>query len=155
MLSSVRLHITKGEKLAIYGHGGSGKSLLLKFLYGKKVEELSYSWDRFENTFDGATYLNFNRRTEFNEPLPSGESELLLIDEPEHHFSISDFNTYHNRNSAGKRTLIFVTHHLEFLAKSSDRVLVLKHGKALGVYPTEEFFNNDDPYIQYLSTMGC
>lgn len=155
VLSSGSLKISKGTTLAIFGPGGSGKSLLLKFLYGIRPEGLSYQFDQFFTTPGLTYYLDRNKDKTSPTEIPSAPYDLYLIDEPENGYSVEKFETFKQKISSEHSTLVFVTHHLGFLEEFADDIMVLKYGESKGVYTKHDFFNNEDPYIDYLSKMGC
>ncbi len=156
LLSVDSLEITSGERIAIYGHGGSGKSLLLHFLSGKLPRELYYTFTDNFNSFGSIAYFDFNKNwTKSVISLLSESADLCLIDEPENGVSLERFKIYCDYMKAADSTIVFVTHHLHYVEECSDKVLILKSGESRGVYDRSEFFNSDDPYVQYVSTMGC
>ena len=86
---------------------------------------------------------------------PNFYQSLVLVDEPENNFTIEEFSLLAKKMKEHDGTLVFSTHHLDFLESFADEILVLRYGEFKGVYSKESFFNNDDPYIDYLSRMGC
>ncbi|HCX21173.1 MAG: hypothetical protein CMB80_32875 [Flammeovirgaceae bacterium] len=153
ILSSASLSLNTGEKLCIYGPSGSGKSILLSFINGFMISSLKYSYDSFNDSQLPKTYFNYNQNIETKEfkPLVGG---LTLIDEPENHFSIDALKGKLEEMN-NPVSLIFVTHHLDYVENLSDKVLVLHYGAFKGVYDTNDFFSSKDPYISYIATMGC
>jgi len=154
ILSCATFTIRLGQRLCIFGPGGSGKSLLLNFLNGVKSGDLSYSCDFFEINFTDIQLLDFNHRNSHRKPTAYSSDTLLLIDEPENHFEISNFSDFLNRNQQ-RPTVVFVSHHLDYVQEFADKILVLHYGAFKGIYTKKEFFNSNDPYISYISTMGC
>lgn len=155
VLSSANLEIKPGSVFSIFGPGGSGKSLLLKFLYGKQAENLLYSFSEFYRKPGLTYYLDRNAKGGDPAEIPSEKSDLYMIDEPENGFSLEKFDEFYAKVKEEGTTMIFVTHHLDFLEKYATEVMVLKYGECVGLYSKESFFNNEDPYIDYLSKMGC
>mgnify|MGYP001496816908 FL=1 len=98
--------------------------------------------------------MNYNNRKGETSSPDNFESELILIDEPENHFSVEELKQI-LETTTPKATVIFVTHHLDFVENVSDKVLVLHYGAFKGVYNTQDFFTSKDPYISYIATMGC
>lgn len=155
LLSSGNLSIKSGRTLALFGPGGSGKSLLLKFLYGIRPEGLSYEFENYD-TLPGLTFfLDRNKDKSSPANIPDQLFDLYLIDEPENGYSLEYFNEFYQKIRKENATLIFVTHHLGFLESFADEIMVMKYGENKGVFTKHDFFNNDDPYIDYLSKMGC
>ncbi len=155
ILSSASVEIVKGSSLAFFGPGGSGKSLLLKFIFGNRLADLQYMVDSFFAKKGLTYYLDRNNDQKEPAEIPTEDYDLYLIDEPENGFTIERFADFHQQIKSRGGTLIFVTHNLEFLQGYADEVLVLKYGECKGVFTKESFFNNTDPYIDYLSKMGC
>ncbi|MBV6644663.1 MAG: ATP-binding cassette domain-containing protein [Cyclobacteriaceae bacterium] len=156
ILSSTSFMVSRGETHAIYGPGGSGKSLLMRYVYGQKANNLIYQEERFSLQTEGIYYLNINHPGGSTSSLSlPDDKDLYLIDEPENGYTIDSFQYYHDGIKRKGSTLVFVTHRLDFIESFADKVTVLKHGDHVGSYRKEDFFNNSDPYISYLAKMGC
>lgn len=157
MLSSANLNIPSGECFAIFGPGGSGKSLLLKLMKGDKSNELKYNFEDITTPDPNSIiHFDFNKnKKKHNGEFSELEFEYFLIDEPENGFSVDIFQNHFNKLRDKNRTIIFVTHHLEFLERFADRIMVLHYGAYKGTYTNYDFFNNTDPYIAYIAKMGC
>lgn len=155
LLSSGSLMVRRGACMAIFGPGGSGKSLFLKFINNIRPEELNYRCDKFLEPVGSTFYLDRNKKKIDPPIIPEGSYDLYLIDEPENGYSIEEFQEFFRKIQAASSTLVFVTHHLEFLQHFADEIMVLKYGESKGTFAKNDFFNNDDPYIDYLSKMGC
>lgn len=156
IVSSASLEIYSQERLAIFGPGGSGKSLLLKFINGVHEPNLNYSYKSFEKE-DGITFfLDLNNKAAREvAKTPKPGFDFYLIDEPENGYELDEFIGFSKKAKENDGTLLFVTHHLDFLEEVADRILVLKYGEQVGIYSKESFFDNEDPYIKYISKMGC
>lgn len=155
LLSVTSLQIKVGDRLGIYGHGGSGKSLLLHFLKGEKLPGLNYHFRRYTSLFDEITLIRYSQENKGKSGIPRDVQGLLLIDEPEHRLTVSELTQYYNDRTKEDVTVAFVTHRLDYLHEHADHVLVMRFGSVFGKYSIHDFFNNHDPYIQYISTMGC
>lgn len=155
-LSQASFSVSSGETLAIYGPGGSGKSLLLRFIYGNVPENLAVSYKSCYIHKGLEFYLDLNNgRSGQSANIPPNTYDFYMIDEPENGYSIKDFVRFWEETKSSGKTIVFVTHSLSFLEKFADRVLVLKYGDQVGMYAKDSFFNNEDPYINYISKMGC
>ncbi len=155
LLSSGDLEIAGGSTLAIFGPGGSGKSLLLKYIYGLQLENLSYKVMETKSRPDLTYFLDRNGGRSEPAEIPQSTYDLYLIDEPENGYSIDQFHHFRDKVAREQSALIFVTHHLGFLEEFAEEIMVLKYGESKGKYSKHAFFNNQDPYIDYLSKMGC
>lgn len=155
LLSVTSLRIEAGDRLGIYGHGGSGKSLLLQFLKGKKLPGLRYEYRRFTSLFSEVTLIRYSQKNGSQSGFSTNAQGLLLIDEPEHHLSVDKLIEHYDDSTKKDVAVAFVTHRLDYLQQYADQVLVLRFGSVFGIYKTHDFFNSNDPYIQYISTMGC
>jgi len=154
ILSSAYLKVNENEKVAVFGPGGSGKSLLLKFINGEKKEGLKYTFNTYYNKDESVFYLNLNESQKLKASRPKDLFDLYLIDEPENGYELSDFSTFVSQIQSSLGTLIYVTHNLDFL-QFADKILVMKYGEQKGIYNKKEFFNSADHYVNYISKMGC
>ena len=155
LLSSANLQIASGRTLAIFGPGGSGKSLLLNFIFGVRDQYLSYEFNGYHQKKGLTQCLSKVRKKSCEDSLANSSYDLYLIDEPEMNCAPDSFKSTKDQITQKGGTLVFVTHHLGFLEDYADDVFVIKYGEQLGVYTKESFFQNEDPYIDYLSKMGC
>lgn len=157
ILSSASINIEPGECFAIFGPGGSGKSLLLKFITGLKEPNLSYDFEQVKiPSSEEIVHFDYNKVKHRHQGLFTELSnKYFLLDEPENGFTIDDFKVHFQKLKSAAKTIVFVTHHLEFLEHFADRIMVLHYGAFKGTYTNHEFFNNEDPYIAYLAKMGC
>lgn len=155
ILSSATFSQQRGERICIYGPSSSGKSILHKFIKGRRFDGINYQFDNFYLSPEVSVgYYDYN--TPFTKPIKdiSTDKSLLLVDEPEKGFSVEDFKEILSGCDVDQ-SLLFVTHNLDFVEQFTDKVLVLHYGAFKGIYDTKDFFNNDDPYIRYISSMGC
>ncbi len=156
LLSSASFRLKKGVFLSIFGPSSSGKTLLLNFIADQQNDGLKYSSESHWTRTDPIYFLK-QGETPQNQFLkhPNFYQSLVLVDEPENNFTIEEFSLLAKKMKEHDGTLVFSTHHLDFLESFADEILVLRYGEFKGVYSKESFFNNDDPYIDYLSRMGC
>ena len=107
-LAEVSFELFRGQKLAIIGENGIGKSTLLKTLNGD-IEKI-----------DG----NF----EYGYHVKKGPN-LLLLDEPTNHMDIVGKESLENILKEYKGTLIFVSHDRYFVNKIADSILEFEKDK--------------------------
>lgn len=156
ILSDLSFCLEGNQVLCITGPGASGKSLFLKYLFGLKKAELTYACTSISINYSNVYYVDCNDGSmKIKGDTPEDECDLILIDEPENCIDKYKFHLFRENIRRKNKTLIFVTHHLEFLHLFSDMIVVLRHGSYTKVLSNDEFFSSDDPYISYLSRMGC
>ncbi|MEL7145932.1 MAG: ABC transporter ATP-binding protein [Bacteroidota bacterium] len=156
ILSSASITILPGEIVAITGPGGSGKSILLRFLEGIREDELTYGYQEYSDTLEKRLFWDFNdQKAKQCFTVPDDNYDLYLIDEPENGINLNQFHQLCRKVVTTNSVLVFVTHHLMYLKNYADMIMVLKYGEHKGTYTREGFFNNADPYIDYISKMGC
>ncbi|HHP7242709.1 MAG TPA: ABC transporter ATP-binding protein [Cyclobacteriaceae bacterium] len=150
------MKLLEKECYVIYGPGGSGKSLLLKFLNDIKIPELSYTYTAFHRTKNAIHYLNINTGKKISGLFfPELHYDLYLIDEPENGFEINEFEVLYNDIKHWGKTMVIVTHNLNYVTLFADKILVLRYGECLGEFTKESFFNSNDSTISGFATMGC
>lgn len=101
------------------------------------------------------SYANFNDRKMGYSFKMNQNADLLLFDEPENCFKGDEFDPLYLQIKQRETTMIYITHHLDFVEKYADQVLVMHYGAFKGSYSKDDFFNNDDPFISHISRMGC
>ncbi len=74
--------------------------------------------------------------------------DLILLDEPTSHLDINYqmeiFKLLKKLNENKKTTIILVVHDINLASRYSDRVILLKGGKVLGIGKPSEVINNDN-----------
>ncbi len=121
-------HINYGDRIAIIGRNGSGKSSLLKILQGTLLPTygnilipnniiLSYIPQTIEN-FD-----SFSGGQRFNKSLTkalSNNPNVLLLDEPTNHLDSNNRKSLIRKLNSYCGTLIIVSHDVELLTSTID-----------------------------------
>lgn len=154
ILSSATVSLTEGEVIAIFGPGGSGKSLFLSFLNGHRSKDLIYSSDHCSQP-DVKHYLNLNNYNGDPTTVPFAGRGLYLLDEPENGIRNSTFTDFVKVCKSVKTTLIYVTHHLDYIRNICNKIQVMRYGEDMGTHDHDDLFGSSDPYLQHISTMGC
>lgn len=157
ILSTAHFNLDPKENMVLFGPGGSGKSLLLKFLAGILAPNLHYQFEHYTGLNLENVYLaDYNDQDIYHVgEFPKLTYDHYLIDEPERAFSFDQFYQIHKGVKEMGQSMIFASHHLGFVESFADQILVLRHGAFKGIYSKFDFFNNTDPYISQLAKLGC
>lgn len=125
----------------ILGNEGSG-TILDRDDAERRVAELgtSYGLDVDPRSIVGDLPVSMQQRVEILRALYLG-SRILIMDEPTALLTpqeIDDLYVILNRLKADGGTIVFITHKLKEVAAVSDRVTVIRRGKAIGTRVTSE-----------------
>jgi len=155
LLSSFDLSLIQNQSVVLMGPGGSGKSLVRKFILGEYHSDLNYSVSTYDNNFLNPFVINANDLIPTDTNVPTDGHDLYLFDEPDKAYSLEDFLLTFNRLRSKQKSILICTHHLGFIRECSDIIYFLKYGETRGVFTPHDFFNSTDPEIAYIARMGC
>jgi ABC-type branched-subunit amino acid transport system ATPase component len=90
--------------------------------------------------------------------LTNNDKLVWLMDEPEVNLigidqqdTLVDLIKYWGKN----KTIIIVSHNVEFTRKIADDILFVQYGKKIEQSKVDEFFASNNQDVQYLIKMGC
>ena len=131
LLSGVSFEIYPGDKIAIVGGNGTGKSSLLNELYRMVTEKGGSEVGFFRQIYDGGS----------GEKLSGGEqniaqlktlcekpSDVLFLDEPTSHLDIYAQEALEKAIDEYRGTVVMVSHDFYLVAGSADRIFILENG---------------------------
>ena len=131
ILADVSFEIQPGEKVAIVGANGTGKSSLLRDLYAKLEEEHPGRTGYFRQIIaenDKEILSGGERCLAQLDQICEQPSDILLLDEPTSHLDVYAQIALEKAVRAYKGTVVMVSHDLFAVTGCTDRVLILENG---------------------------
>ncbi len=131
ILSNVSFTIQPGEKVAIVGANGTGKSSLLRDLYDKLEQEEPGRTGYFRQIIakDETELLSGGEKClQQLDALSEKAADILLLDEPTSHLDVYAQIALEKAIREYKGTVVLVSHDLFAVTGCTDRVLILENG---------------------------
>ncbi len=149
ILSDVSFSIRAGEKIAIAGANGTGKSSILKDLFSDYCAELDAAF--FTQIYENDLQLSGGERNlkQLRE-IAEGNASVLLLDEPTSHLDTYAQIALEEAIDAYKGTVIMVSHDFYTVTNCADRILLLENntmwemsGRAFRKMVYKKYFDSD------------
>lgn len=132
LLENVNFDIVKGDKLAIVGANGTGKTSLLRDIYAmlKKNEayegQVAFFSQIYDNNDDKLSGGEKNLKQLYD--ICAGKAEILLLDEPTSHLDTYAQLALEEAINEYRGTIIMVSHDFYTVAGCAKRILILEDG---------------------------
>ncbi|WP_294407406.1 ABC-F family ATP-binding cassette domain-containing protein [uncultured Clostridium sp.] len=144
ILKDINLYVKEGEKLAIAGSNGGGKTTLVNIICGLKEPtsgmvifhcdnaDIGYMRQSYDFSDDGkVSQMSCGEKTKkvFNNIL-YGKHDVLILDEPTNHLDYEGVEYIIRKINDFKGTVIMIFHDRYFLDKCAERIIELENGAA-------------------------
>ncbi len=130
-MSNVTFTINAGEKVAIVGANGTGKSSMLRDIYemmkkkdADKVDDFSQIYDDDDSVKLSGGERNIKQLLE----IAARKASILFLDEPTSHLDTYAQIALEKAIGAYKGTVLMVSHDFYTVANCVDRILLLEDG---------------------------
>ena len=131
LLTGVSFDIHPGDKVAIVGDNGTGKSSLLNELYRIIAEKGGVSVGFFRQIYDGGSSEKLSggeqNIAQLNS-LSAAPTDVLILDEPTSHLDINAQDALEKAIGEYIGTVIMVSHDFYLVAGCADRIFILENG---------------------------
>jgi len=131
LLKDVNFEILQGEKVAIVGENGTGKSSMLKDIYDMLAgsDDLSVGYFRQIYDMDDGLKLSGGERNILQlKELAQKNPSILLLDEPTSHLDIYAKDALESAICEYNGTVLMVSHDFYTIMNCVDRILILENG---------------------------
>ncbi len=127
ILSGVSFQIHAGEKTAIVGANGTGKSSLLRDLYQKEAfrEQTAFFTQIYE---DEEQLSGGEKNLKQLREIAEGDAAVLFLDEPTSHLDTYAQIALERAVDAYQGTVLMVSHDFYTVANCADRIFLLENG---------------------------
>ena len=129
LLKNVSFDIKAGEKVAIVGANGTGKSSMLKDIYESMksdADRIGYYTQIFDD--DPEQLSGGERNIKQLRALCESDAEILFLDEPSSHLDTYAQIALEKAIKEYQGTVLMVTHDFYTVANCADRILLLENG---------------------------
>ena len=130
ILKDISFEIKAGEKVAIVGNNGTGKSSILRDVYDM-LQGSNISTGYFRQIIESDEKLHLSggeRNVAQIEELCSGEHQVLLLDEPTSHLDVNAQIALEKAIREYAGTVLMVSHDFFTVTSCADRILILENG---------------------------
>lgn len=133
LLNNVSFDIRKGEKVAIVGANGVGKSSMLRDIYDMMIKagrdkEVGYYTQIYSD--DSEKLSGGERNIMQLHQLCATDASILFLDEPSSHLDTYAQIALENAIAGYQGTVLMVTHDFYTVANCADRIILLENGSA-------------------------
>ncbi len=131
ILSDVNFEIKKGEKVAIVGANGTGKSSLLQDVYAMlkekdSVDQIGFFTQIYDD--DEEKLSGGERNIKQLHEIAKGYFSILFLDEPTSHLDTYAQIALEKAIAEYKGTVLMVSHDFYTVVNCADRILILENG---------------------------
>ena len=132
LISDANFRIEGGEKVALVGANGAGKSSLLNDLYAKLEQDPAYQGEIaiFRQIYndDSRTLSGGERNIAQLKEIMESNASILFLDEPTSHLDTVAQRELEDALEAYRGTVLMVSHDFFLIMNCADRVLMLENG---------------------------
>ena len=132
LISDANFRIEGGEKVALVGANGAGKSSLLNDLYAKLEQDPAYQGEIaiFRQIYndDSRTLSGGERNIAQLKEIMESNASILFLDEPTSHLDTVAQRELEDALEVYRGTVLMVSHDFFLIMNCADRVLMLENG---------------------------